>query len=63
MRLFYVAVTRARDTFRVSCPVTATFNGRVSNCSPSRYVAAAGIAMAEAETQSAPRADTPLAAE
>lgn len=44
-RLFYVAVTRARDVFRVTCPQVATFKGRVDNCVPSRYCAEAGIGM------------------
>jgi DNA helicase-2/ATP-dependent DNA helicase PcrA len=44
-RLFYVALTRARDAFRVTCPETATFKGRVGDCLPSRYCEEAGIDM------------------
>ncbi len=44
-RLFYVAVTRARDSFRITCPEVATFNSQVGDCVPSRYCKEAGIDM------------------
>lgn len=42
-RLFYVAVTRAKVSFRVSWPSKAAFGGKVTNTKPSRFVAEAGI--------------------
>ncbi len=44
-RLFYVAVTRAKETLHISCArQRATFNGHMQDMEPSRFLADAGVA-------------------
>lgn len=42
-RLFYVAVTRAKDFLHVTSIATAPFGGRLMNLEPSRFIAEAGL--------------------
>jgi DNA helicase-2/ATP-dependent DNA helicase PcrA len=45
-RLFYVAVTRARDALDLSCVRAATSGGNVIAVEPSRFIGEAGLAVA-----------------
>lgn len=47
-RLFYVAVTRARDTLHVSAVHQATVGTRVQHLAPSRFLTEAGVDIGEA---------------
>lgn len=44
-RLFYVAVTRARDNVLVTCPTEALVGGKPTKLEPSRFVAEAGFVL------------------
>jgi DNA helicase-2/ATP-dependent DNA helicase PcrA len=52
-RIFYVAITRAKDHLMVTCPTFALVGGRLVMMAPSRFVAEAGL-MGTEETSSVP---------